>query len=526
MTDFVHLNAHSDHSMSIASIPKLVAKAASLGMKRLALTDVHSMAGIPLFVQTCREAGIHPIIGSEFSVTTGLGLDAAKRKDGICRLFLLASTPEGHRNLIKLISYSYKEGFNKGPKIDHKTLTAYREGLIGLSDCYSGKQTTGIIEKTAIDLHDILGMDNFFLMLQNQNTPFQKKHNAALADISLRSGIPLVVANDIRYIDKEDAFAFDIRLRIDQSAAQAKKNRNRFGSNEFYFKSGDEMAALFPEYPEAVANTLRIAARCAVEFPAQKPEPPEFVIPDSFSSSVEYLRHLVMKGIAKRYTDINGSVMDRLNHELDIIGQAGYADYFLIVEDFMQWAKDHGIFVWASSFVASSLVAYALGITGIDPLRCHLLFELFINPEQPSAPQIIMDFSSGGGKQVIEYITEKYGKDKIGGAASFSHFRAKDLIESVGNILNIDTSELDRIISLIPDDPFITLEKAFEQESALQDMDRQAAHGELFAITRQLEGLKRCWSVFPGGIIMGKTNLSDYVPLFSDPHTGGCLPVR
>jgi DNA polymerase-3 subunit alpha len=521
MTDFVHLNVHSDYSLSIASIPKLVAKAASLGMKRLALTDKCSMAGIPLFVKTCREAGIHPIIGSEFILTTGLGLNTAKRKAGTCRLFILASTPKGYRNLIKLISYSYKEGYNKEPRIDHETLTAYCEGLIGFSDCYSGKLTTEALEKTAIDLYDVLGMANFFLMLQNQNTPSQKKHNAALADISLRFGIPLVATNDIRYIDKEDAFAFDVRLRIDQSAAQAKKNRNRLGSNEFYFKNGDEISALFPECPEAVVNTRRIAERCAVEFPVLKPEPPEFVLPEGFSSSIEYLRHLVMKGIAKRYPDVNGAVMDRVNHELDIIDQTGYADYLLIVEDFMQWAKDHGIFAWVRCLAVSSLVSYALGITGIDPLRYHLFLERFITPEHPS-PRFDIQFSSNDREQIMEYITVKYGKEQIGGTSVFSRFRAKDLIKSVGNVLNIGASELDRIISLFPDDPRITLEKAFEQESALRNMDQQAVYGELFAITRKLEGLNCSRYVFPG-IIMGKTNLSDYVPLFSDPHTGEIL---
>jgi DNA polymerase-3 subunit alpha len=228
-----------------------------------------------------------------------------------------------------------------------------------------------------------------------------------------------------------------------------------------------------------------------------------------------------MKGIAKRYPNVNGAVMDRVNHELDIIGQTGYADYLLVVEDFMQWAKDHGIFARASGIATSYLIAYALNITGIDPLHHHLIFERFINPEQLSAPEIVIDSSLGGRKQVMEYITGKYGKEHIGGLTHFSHFRAKDLIKSMKNILNINASELDRIISLFPDDPRITLEKAFEQESTLRNMDRQAAYGELFAITRKLEGLNRFQSVFPGEIIMCKPNLSDYVPLFSDPHTGG-----
>jgi DNA polymerase-3 subunit alpha len=402
MADFVHLHVHSDYSLlkSTASIPELVAKALSLGMKHLALTDSGTMSGIPEFVKACRNAAIHPVIGSEFSMDSG------------CHLVLLACNDEGYRNLTRLSSYAHTNAMNGEPRIDDGLLILYHRGLIGLSGCLDGEIPARIrnsaikaAEERALWFRLIFGTDNFFLELQDHQAEVQKEINTLLVDISGRTGIPLVVTNDVRYLEKEDAPVQDILLCIGQMKTREQQDRIRLVSGEFYFKNKNEMTALFSAYPEALANTVRIAERCDVTISGRKPELPEFDIPPGFDSPAAYLRHLAMTGLEKRYPGCVDSVRERAEYELEIIGRMGFVGYFLIIADLTTWAREQSILMSSGrGAVPSSVVAYALGITNMDPVHHNLLFERFINPDRPSMPDIDLDFSPKGRKLAVDYL--------------------------------------------------------------------------------------------------------------------------
>ncbi|MCA1949158.1 MAG: DNA polymerase III subunit alpha [Treponema sp.] len=532
MTDFVHLHVHSDYSLldGAASVKSLIAKAKALGMKHLALTDHGNMFGALKFFKECKAAEIHPIIGSEFYMTTGSRFDKKGSETGnkYYHLVLLATSETGYRNLMKLSSFSYTEGFYYKPRIDEELLVKYHEGLIGLSACLGGEIPSLLLEGKAQEalqrarrLREILGEDNFYLELQDHGLPEQKKVNPLLVNLSKRTGIPLVVTNDIHYLDKEDSVAQDILLCISTNKKRNELSRMRFETSEFYLKSGDEMASLFPEYPEAILNTVRIAERCHTSIPLPGPLLPDFELPPPFTNGADYIRHLTYEGLKKRYAEITEEIRQRADYELDIIIKMDFVGYFLIVADFINWAKEHDIPVGPGrGSGAGSIVAYAMRITDIDPLKYNLLFERFLNPERVSMPDFDVDFCFERRGEVIDYVTRKYGRERVGQIITFGTLKAKAVIKDVARALDIPLEEANRIAKLIPEDPKMTLAKAMEQEPELAKLAEDPKYQELFAIAKRLENKNRHSSLHAAGIVIGKTELTDYVPLYRDAKTG------
>ncbi|GHU15978.1 DNA-directed DNA polymerase [Spirochaetia bacterium] len=540
MTDFVHLHVHSDYSLldGAASVENLAAKASSLGMKHLAITDHGNMFGVLKFATACQgdkdhplpkdRAPVHPIIGSEFYMAPGSRHEhkGGENSTKYYHLVLLATSEEGYRNLMKLSSLSYTEGFYYKPRIDKESLTQYHGGLICLSACLAGEIPSLIMdgqlkeaEKTARWFASLMGEDNFYLELQDHGIEVQRQVNPLIADIARRTGIPLVATNDIHYLEREDAIAQDLLLCIGTQAKRGDEKRMRFEGQEFYFKTGDEMAALFPEYPEAIANTVRIAERCKTEIPTPGPLLPDFEIPAGFADADEYLRHLTMEGLEKRYPNRVAEVIERAEYELGVITSMGFPGYFLIVADFINWAKEHEIPVGPGrGSGAGSIVAYALRITNNDPIKYNLLFERFLNPERISMPDFDVDFANEGRQRVIDYVTEKYGKEKVGQIITFGTMKAKAAVKDVARALDISIDESNMITKLIPEDPKMNLKKAFEQEPRLKELEENPKYQELFAMARKLEGKNRNSSIHASGIVIGKTDLTDYVPLFKDKN--------
>ena len=531
MTDFVHLHVHTDFSLldGAASAENLAEKAASLGMKHLAITDHGNMFGVLKFRDACEKRGIHPIIGSEFYMAPGSRLDKSGSEYGnkYYHLILLAKNAAGYQTLIKLSSSSYIEGFYYKPRIDDDLLVRYHDGLIGLSACVSGEIPSLILdgqteaaEKRALWFRDLFGADSFYLELQDHKLPIQKKANQGVIEISKRTGIPLVVTNDIHYLEQEDSQAQDILLCISTQKKRDDEKRMRFDSQEFYFKTGDEMAALFPDHPEALSNTVRIAEQCKTEIPKPGPLLPDFDIPEGFPDTATYLRHLTVKGLEKRYPDRVEEVQERAEYELDVIIKMGFTGYFLIVADFINWAKERDIPVGPGrGSGAGSIVAYALKITDIDPLKYNLLFERFLNPERVSMPDFDVDFCNERREEVIDYVTQKYGKERVGQIVTFGTLKAKAVLKDVARALSFSIEESNMITKLVPEDPKMTLEKAFEQEPKLRELEQDSKYKELFEVARKLEGKNRHNSIHAAGIVIGKTDLTDYVPLCWDPKT-------
>ncbi|HPC71927.1 MAG TPA: DNA polymerase III subunit alpha, partial [Treponema sp.] len=532
MTDFVHLHVHSDYSLldGAASVKSLISKAKALGMKHLALTDHGNMFGALKFYKECKAAEINPIIGSEFYMTSGSRFDKKGSETGNAyhHLVLLATNEQGYRNLMKLSSLSYTEGFYYKPRIDEELLVRYHEGLIGLSACLGGEIPSLLLEGKAEEalsrarhLRDILGDDNFYLELQDHGLPEQKKVNPLLIELSKRTGIPLVATNDIHYLDKEDSVAQDILLCISTNKKRNELSRMRFETSEFYLKSGDEMAALFPDTPEAILNTVRIAERCHTSIPLPGPMLPDFELPPPFTNGADYIRHLTYEGLKKRYPEITEEIKKRADYELDIIIKMDFVGYFLIVADFINWAKEHDIPVGPGrGSGAGSIVAYAMRITDIDPLKYNLLFERFLNPERVSMPDFDVDFCFERRGEVIDYVTQKYGRERVGQIITFGTLKAKAVIKDVARALDISLEESNRIAKLIPEDPKMTLAKAFEQEPELAKLAEDPRYQELFAIAKRLENKNRHSSLHAAGIVIGKTELTDYVPLYRDAKTG------
>jgi DNA polymerase-3 subunit alpha len=545
MIDFVHLHVHSDYSLldGAASVQNLAEKARKLGMKHLAITDHGNMFGVMDFMNACLGDKDHPvtnpirpIIGNEFYMAPGSRLEkkGSEYRNKYYHLVLLASSAEGYRNLMKLSSYAYTEGFYYKPRIDDELLIRYHMGLIGLSACIAGEIPSLLLEGKAVEaearacwFRDLLGPDNFYLEIQDHGLAAEKNVNPLLIGISRRTGIPLAATNDIHYLEREDAAAQDIFLCISTNKKRSDERRLRFEGSEFYFKTGEEMAALFPDCPEAISNTVRIAERCTVNIPIVETRDlprylPDFQIPPGFTDANAYLTHLAAEGLAKRYPGLPAETRERMDYELDVIIKMGFTGYFLIVADFINWAKERGIAVGPGrGSGAGSIVAYALRITDIDPLKYKLLFERFLNPDRVSMPDFDVDFCNERRGEVIKYVTDKYGKDRVGQIITFGTLKARAVIKDVARALEISLDESNMIAKLIPEDPKMTLEKAFEQEPKLQELEKEPKYRELFELARKLEGKKRHASIHAAGVVIGKTDLTDYVPLYRDPKEGG-----
>ncbi|WP_321004863.1 DNA polymerase III subunit alpha, partial [Enterocloster bolteae] len=443
---FTHLHVHTEYSLLDGSckIRELTARAKELGMDSMAVTDHGVMYGVIDFYKAAREAGIKPILGCEVYVAPGSRFDreTVSGEDRYYHLVLLAENNKGYENLMKIVSKGFVDGFYYKPRVDYEVLRTYHEGVIALSACLAGEVqrclTRGMYEeavRASEKYVDIFGKDNFFLELQDHGLPDQKLVNQGLMRMSRDTGLKLVATNDIHYTFAEDEKAHDILLCIQTGKKVADEDRMRYEGGQYYCKSEEEMRALFPYAPEAIENTHMIAERCNVEIEFGVTKLPKYEVPEGFDSW-SYLNHLCREGFKTRYPDDDGTLSSRLDYELDVIRSMGYVDYFLIVWDFINYARSQDIIVGPGrGSAAGSIVSYTLGITNIDPVRYNLLFERFLNPERVSMPDIDIDFCYERRQEVIDYVVRKYGKDQVVQIVTFGTLAAKGVVRDVGRVL-------------------------------------------------------------------------------------------
>lgn len=532
MPDFVHLHTHSDYSLldAISAIPRLVDKAHRLGMPALALTDHGNMFGAIKFYKTCREYGLKPILGSEFYISPGSRFNKTGSEQTVkyYHLILLAKDQEGYHNLMELSSRSYLEGFYYRPRIDEELLLKYNKGLICLTACLAGEIPSLILQdhfeearRRASFYRDLFGPDNFFLELQYHGIPEQRKVNEKLIELSKALGIKLVATNDIHYIEKAEAKAQEIAICIGTNKKLSEDKRLKFGPAEFYFKTAEEMTAVFVGYEDALRQSLLIAESCHLEIPLPGPELPVYSVPEGYTLE-SYLESLALHGLTERYENVTTEMMTRLKYELEVINKMGFTGYFLIVWDFIHFAKSQGIPVGPGrGSGAGSLAAYCLGITDIDPLKYGLLFERFLNPERISMPDFDIDFCFARRNEVIDYVTQKYGSERVAQIITFGTLKARAVIRDVARVLDLPYEEADAIAKLIPQGPKIDLNEALKLEPKLEEIRQKSEiHKDLIEVSLSLEGLCRHASTHAAGIVIGKEPLTNYVPLYRDPKTG------
>ena len=538
MQDFVHLHVHTDYSLldGASSYKKLIAHAKAMGQKALAITDHGNMFGALRFYQECKAQGINPLVGCEFYVAPGNRADKGEtdNRTKYYHLILLAKNEEGYRNLMVLTSRSYTEGMYYKPRIDEELLRQYSGGLICLSACLAGQLPSLLLAGKKADAEalvrryiKIFGKENYYIELQDHGIKEQKEVAPLLIEMARRLGVPMVVTNDAHYNEKKDYIAQDILLCIGTKRTRNEPGRMKFYGSEFYLKDADEMAALFPDYPEMLTNTVRIAEMCNLEIPQPGPILPIYQIPGEFATKEEYIKHIVDEGLKNRYPVITDEIRQRADYELGIVIKMDFVGYFLIVWDFIDWAKKHGIPVGPGrGSGAGSIVAYAMGITDIDPLRYKLLFERFLNPERISMPDFDVDFCFERRQEVIEYVRQKYGEDHVGQIITFGTLKPKAAIKDVGRVLEIPLAEINALTKLVPDLPKAHMKDAFEPNEKIQGSGQLAPYKddphykELFEIATALEGDNRNTSLHACGMVIGRTVLTDYVPVYKDSKTG------
>lgn len=522
-TEFTHLHVHTEYSLldGSAKIGDLLDRAKELGMKSLAITDHGAMYGAIDFYKAAKEKGIKPIIGCEVYLAARTHLDKEPMDARSYHLVLLAENNEGYQNLIKLVSIAYIEGFYRKPRIDLELLRQYHTGLIALGACLAGPVSRRILDddyeaakEAAMTLEAIMGKGNFFLELQDHGLQDQKRVNQVTMRLAEELDMPLVATNDIHYIHAEDAEAHEVLLCIQTGKTMEDEDRMIYEGGQFYLKSGEEMAKLFPYAPEAITNTHKIAERCHVEFEFHKLKLPRFDVPDGKSAEA-YLRECCQEGLAKRYNPVTPELEARLEYELGVIVQMGFVDYFLIVGDFIRYAKEQGIPVGPGrGSAAGSIVAYTLGITNIDPIKYQLLFERFLNPERVSMPDIDIDFCYERRQEVIDYVIKKYGADCVSQIITFGTLSAKAVIRDVGRATNMPYAEVDKIAKMIPNELKMTIKKALDMNSDLRTLyetDEKVAY--LIDTSMKLEGLPRHSSMHAAGVVIADRPVMEYVPL-------------
>ena len=522
---FTHLHVHTEYSLLDASskIKEITARAKELGMDSLAITDHGVMYGVIDFYRAARDNGIKPIIGCEIYVSPGSRFDreTGTGEDRYYHLILLAENNTGYQNLMKIVSKGFVEGFYYKPRVDYEVLRTYSEGIICLSACLAGEVqrflARGMYEeacKSALRYQEIFGKENFFLELQDHGIPTQKSVNQGLLRMSQDLSLPLVATNDVHYIYKEDVESHDILLCVQTGKKVTDENRMRYEGGQYYLKTEDEMRTLFPYAQDAIDNTHRIAERCNVEIEFGVTKLPQFDVPDGLTSW-EYLNKLCLEGFQKRYPDDDGTLRERLEYELGVIHSMGYVDYFLIVWDFIHFAKSNDIMVGPGrGSAAGSIVAYSLGITDIDPIRYQLLFERFLNPERVSMPDIDIDFCFERRQEVIDYVVRKYGKDRVVQIVTFGTLAAKGVVRDVGRALDMPYAKCDSIAKMIPGDLGMTLEKALKASPDLRtsyESDEEVKY--LIDMSMRLEGLPRHTSMHAAGVVISKAPVEEYVPL-------------
>lgn len=527
---FVHLHTHTEYSLldGASRVKDLVKKAKNFKNPAIAITDHGVMYGILDFYKAAKKEGIKPIIGCEVYVSSRTRFDRVPRIDDTSyHLVLLAKNQQGYRNLMKVVTKGFIEGFYYKPRVDFDLLKENAEGLIALSGCLAGQVAQLILrdkiseaEELACRYREIFGPQNYYLEVQDHFITEQKKVNRALAQISERTGIPLVATNDSHYLDREDAPIHDVLLCVQTGKNVDDQDRMRFQGNEFFFKSPSEMYALFSDYPEALENTLVIAEQCDLDFDFSQTHLPYYQIPQGYDHNA-YLKKICYEGLKKRFTEITPELENRMDYELSVILEMGYSSYFLIVWDFVKYAHENDILVGPGrGSAAGSLVAYCLYITDIDPLKYGLLFERFLNPERVSMPDIDIDFCYELREKVIDYVVQKYGEDKVAQIITFGTMAARAAVRDVGRALNIPYPEVDKIAKLIPFEPGVTIEKALRNDD-LKDLTKKDPNiKKLLAISSSLEGLPRHASTHAAGVVISKEPLVNYVPLQKTADAG------
>ncbi|MBA2743969.1 MAG: DNA polymerase III subunit alpha, partial [Chthoniobacterales bacterium] len=524
---FVHLHLHTEYSLLDGAVrmKELMKKAAEMGMPAVAMTDHGNLYGAIEFYQEAKKAGVKPIIGCEAYMAPGSIKDRPNnQRDAAYHFTLLAKDATGYRNLVKLISTAHLDGMHYKPRIDKELLAAHSEGLIGMSACLKGEINMAIqsdnlakARQSAGEFRDILGAENFFLELHDHGIEAQAKCNRMLPTIAKEFGFGLVAANDVHFLERAHHDAHDVMICIGTGKMVHDERRMRYVP-ELYFKSADEMRALFPEHPSAITNTLEIAERCNLELEFGQSKYPEYPAPEGKTREA-YLRELCYKGLHERYGGrADSELITRLDYELDVLETTGFVSYFLIVWDFIHFAKQRGIPVGPGrGSAAGSMAAYVLGITDIDPLQFNLLFERFLNPERISPPDIDVDFCEARRGEVLEYVRQKYGERRVSQIITFGKLKAKSVVRDVGRVIGLSYGEADRIAKMIPNELNITLASAAEKTPELKKaIASEPSTKQLWDYATVLEGLSRNAGVHAAGVVIGDRDLAEYVPLCRD----------
>ena len=523
---FAHLHVHTEYSLLDGSnkIKECVARVKELGMNSVAITDHGVMYGVIDFYRAAKAAGIHPVLGSEVYVAPGSRFSKEPgqgNEDRYYHLVLLAENDTGYHNLMKIVSRGFTEGYYYKPRVDLEVLEEFHEGIIALSACLAGEVQRYVArgryeegKEAALRYERIFGKGNFFLELQDHGIAEQQLVNQGLLRMSRETGIPLVATNDVHYTYADDVKPHDILLCLQTGKKLADEDRMRYEGGQYYIKSEEEMKALFPYALEALENTQKIADRCQVEIEFGVTKLPKYDVPDGWTSW-EYLNKLCHEGLAERYQPASEELTTRLDYELSVIKTMGYVDYFLIVWDFIKYAKDHGIMVGPGrGSAAGSLVSYCLGITTIDPIRYQLLFERFLNPERVSMPDIDVDFEPEGRQAMIEYVSRKYGADCVVQIVTFGTLAARGVIRDVGRVMDLPYAFVDSIAKMVPQELNITLDKALAANGEFRKLyqeDEQVQ--ELVDMSKRLEGLPRHTSMHAAGVVISQKSVDEYVPL-------------
>ena len=523
---FVHLHVHTEYSLLDGSnkIKECIARVKELGMDSVAITDHGVMYGVIDFYRAAKAAGIKPVLGCEVYVAPDSRFEkeaGGSSDDRYYHLVLLAENDQGYHNLMKIVSRGFTEGYYYKPRVDLELLKEYHEGLIALSACLAGEVQKNILrgmyeegKEAALRYQEIFGEGNFFLELQDHGMSEQRLVNQALLRMSQETGIELVATNDVHYTYAEDEKPHDILLCLQTGKKLQDEDRMRYEGGQYYIKSEAEMRELFPYALQALENTQRIADRCQVEIEFGVTKLPKYDVPEGYTSW-EYLNKLCFEGLEKRYPDGDDSLKERLEYELSTIRSMGYVDYFLIVWDFINYARTQGIMVGPGrGSAAGSIVSYCLGITSIDPIKYQLLFERFLNPERVSMPDIDVDFCFERRQEVIDYVVRKYGADRVVQIVTFGTLAAKGVIRDVGRVMDLPYGYVDSIAKMIPGELNITLDRALTMNPELKKLyleDEQVR--ELIDMSKRLEGLPRHTSMHAAGVVIGQKAIDEFVPL-------------
>lgn len=532
MEKFTHLHVHTEYSLldGAGRIGELVAKAKDAGMDALAITDHGAMYGVIDFYKAAQKAGIKPIIGCEVYVAQGSRKERNALTKEYAHLVLLAKDRTGYQNLLKLVSEGWLTGFYYKPRIDYELLEQHCEGLVCLSACLAGDIPRLLMQndyKGAMSLvYRLKAMfgEDFYLEVQDHGISEQRAINPLLLKLADETGVKPVATNDVHYVNKEDAYAQDVLMCIQTAATMDEPDRMKFDTEEFYLKSGEEMLQLFANAPEVIANTQEVADKCNLEFTFGELHLPHFEIPEGYENT-GYLKEVALLGLHKRYPDMTEEIQDRFDYELSTINSMGFTDYFLIVWDFVRFAKESGIMVGPGrGSAAGSIVAYALGITNIDPIRYNLLFERFLNPERISMPDIDIDFCYERRQEVIDYVTQKYGADRVAQIITFGTMGARLVIRDVARVLNMSVAEADRLAKMVPFELKMTIDRAMERNAKLKMEydDREEVH-EVIDVSRRLEGMPRHASTHAAGVVISKLPITEYVPLQMNTKDGSVM---